>query len=204
VSRVRVSSRARLGSASERTTNGVTMRTEAGGWGTRSGIFRSLPAKLRGPSARRCRAGERSSRIAASRTPWALVPLLRSYGPSVNVFRGAVLSIVLLLAVGQDAVLLCRIWCDTHTTLTTAGCQHQGSIFPLSVRAADNCNTVAVAPMTFVREDVRRGTSAPSAQDAVFVSWMRFVPPAAGAGPRLEQGRQSPLEARPLTIALRL
>jgi len=39
------------------------------------------------------------------------------------VFRAAVLSIVLALAVGQNATLLCRVWCDLQAA-AASGCHH--------------------------------------------------------------------------------
>src|SRR5215510_5988206 len=121
-----------------------------------------------------------------------------------TVLRAAVLSIALALAVGPSAVLLCPIRCDTQGAATMAGCPHQDPLVPLRVSGADSCNTIADASITFVREDVRRGTFAPDAQGAVLVPWVRFAPPPAGVSRHYEQGQLSPLEARPLAIALRL
>ena len=45
-------------------------------------------------------------------------------GGEYHVFRAALFSIVLTLAVGQNAGLLCKVWCHDATS---AGCPHQDS-----------------------------------------------------------------------------
>ena len=67
-------------------------------------------------------------------------------------FRAALFSIVLTLAVGQNAGLLCTVWCPEATSTE---CPHRDSTTSPSVRADDNCTTVAVA-RSLVREDARR------------------------------------------------
>lgn len=110
---------------------------------------------------------------------------------------------MLVLAVGQNIALMCPIWCDTHRAGTTTGCQHQ-EMTPPSVTGVDSCTYLAVAPMTFVREDVRRGTSGSAAQDAVVVRAVRFAPPASSVGTGHKRRQQALLGARPPAIALRI
>ena len=57
-----------------------------------------------------------------------------------HVFRAALFSIVLTLAVGQNASLLCQVWCHDATS---AGCPHQDSTTSPSVSADDNCRSAS-------------------------------------------------------------
>ena len=121
-------------------------------------------------------------------------------GGEYPVFRAALFSIVLTLAVGQDAGLLCTAWCpDT----TPAGCPHQDSTSP-SVSAHDNCSTDVGAAVAFVREDARRTSAAPDAQNALIVPRFRLAPSPTDVRPGFESGQRGPLEERPLAIALRI
>jgi hypothetical protein len=122
-------------------------------------------------------------------------------GGEHHVFRPVLFSIVLTLAVGQNASLLCKVWCpDT----TSAGCPHQDSTTSPSVSADDRCSSVVVGAVVFVREDVRRTAAAPDAQTALVVP--RFRLPASPTDVRsgCESGRRLPLEERPLIFALRI
>jgi hypothetical protein len=117
------------------------------------------------------------------------------------VFRAALFSIVLTLAVGQNAGLLCKVWCPDATS---AGCPHPDATTSPSVHADDACNDVVVGAVAFVREDGRRTTTAPDIQNALVVLRFRFVAPP--TDPRAEYGseRRLLLEERPLVIALRI
>ena len=89
-----------------------------------------------------------------------LAPLLPLEVTSIEVFRAALVSVVLTLAIGQNAGLLCKAWCHDATS---TGCPHRDSTTSSSVRADDNCTTVAAGAVTFVREDGRRTAPAPDA-----------------------------------------
>jgi hypothetical protein len=117
-----------------------------------------------------------------------------------HVFRTALLSIVLTLAVGQNASLLCKAWCPDATS---AGCRHQESTTSPSVSADDNCGDTFVGPVALVREDARR-TAAPDAQNALVVQRFQLAPSPADLRPGFESGQRRPLEARPLVITLRI
>jgi len=124
--------------------------------------------------------------------PWA----------STNVFRAFVLSIVLTLAVGQNASLLCAVWCHPAAGPTGA-CELQELSTSPSVAGNDDCPEVAAQATAFVREDVRREGSAPDALYAVVVPPFQFAPPshlASGHG----AGQPPPLDARPRLLALRI
>ena len=118
-----------------------------------------------------------------------------------HVFRAALFSIVLTLAVGQNASLLCSVWCpDT----TSAACPQQDSTTSPSVGAHDNCRTDVGAAVALVREDALRTADAPDAQNALVVPRFRLAPSPADLRPGFESGQRRPLEERPLVIALRI
>ena len=116
------------------------------------------------------------------------------------VFRAALFSIVLTLAVGQNADLLCKVWCHDAAS---AGCPHKGSTTSPSVSARDDCRS-DVGGVAFVREDAQRTAAAPDAQNAVVVPRFRLAPSPTDLRPSFESGRWLPLEERPLVIALRI
>lgn len=115
-------------------------------------------------------------------------------------FRAALFSIVLTLAVGQSAGLLCKVWCHDATS---AECPHQESTTSPSVGVDDNCSAVA-GTVAIVREDARRTAAAADAQNALVVSRFRLAPSPTDLRSGFESGRRLPLEERPLVIALRI
>jgi hypothetical protein len=122
---------------------------------------------------------------------------------SIDVFRAAVLSIVLTLVVGPNASLLCAVWCHPEAA-TVAHCEHQNPSGSPSVAEKDSCPDIAAGATAFVREDVRRGVSASDGQHAVVVPPFRFVPPPNPSELGRELRQHAPLEARPLVFALRI
>jgi hypothetical protein len=123
------------------------------------------------------------------------------------VFRAALFSIVLTLAVGQNASLLCQFWCHDATS---AGCPHQdapvflGSATSPRVSADDNCGNAFVGAVAVVREDARRTAPAPDAQHALVVQRFRLALSPTNLRPGFESGQRRPLEERPLVISLRI
>jgi len=116
------------------------------------------------------------------------------------VFRAALFSIVLTLAVGQNADLMCTVGCpDT----TSAGCPHQDSTSP-SVSAHNSCRIDVGAAVAFVREDARRTAAAPEEQNALAVPRFLLAPSQRDLGSDIESSRRLLLEKRPLVIALRI
>jgi hypothetical protein len=132
---------------------------------------------------------------------WSLGVLLAFGGSELHVFRAAVVSIALTLAIGQNAVLLCQAWCDPHEA-AASGCHHNTATSP-SLTGNDNC-TDTFAAIAFVREDLRRGTSIPDAQHAVVIPAFRFAPPSTEIRSGHDPGQQSPLESRPPVTPLRI
>jgi hypothetical protein len=119
---------------------------------------------------------------------------------SINVFRAALVSVVLTLAIGQNAGLVCKLWCHDATSTE---CPHQDSASP-SVRADGNCTTVAVAAVTFVPEDGQRTASSPDAQTAGGALRFQFLAPPPDPLRGDESGRLLLLEQRPPAIPLRI
>ena len=122
-------------------------------------------------------------------------------GGEYHVFRAALFSIVLTLAVGQNADLLCKVWCHDATS---AGCPDQDSTTSPSVSAHDNCRSDVGGAVAFVREDAQRTVAAPAAQNPLVVPRFRLAPSPTGLRPGFESGRQQPLEERPLVTTLRI
>lgn len=116
-------------------------------------------------------------------------------------FRAALFSIVLTLAAGQSASLLCEVWCHDATS---AGCPHQDPTTSLSVGVDDSCTNVVVVAAAFVGEDARRTDPGPYAKNAPVVPRFRFAAPPTDSGSGYEAGRLLLLEARPLLIPLRI
>jgi hypothetical protein len=76
----------------------------------------------------------------------------------VLVFRAAVLSIALTLAVGPNAAVLCTAWCHPAETQDSA-CQHPDATLSPRVTGEDSCPTVAGTATAFVREEAGRGSA---------------------------------------------
>ena len=121
---------------------------------------------------------------------------------SIDVFRAAVLSIVLMVVAGPHASLLCAVWC--HPAATAGPCEHRDPTTAPTVTANDSCADIVAASTAFVREDVRRGASAAQAHQAVDVAPFQFGPPPNHAVSVRESGQRAPLGARPLVLALRI
>ena len=117
-------------------------------------------------------------------------------------FRAAALSIVLTLAVGQNAAL-CKVWCYPQEAAAT-GCQHNDAATSASVTRNDVCNHVGLGIIAFVSEDVRRDTSAPNVLQMVSVHIFRFALLPADICSGHEPGPRTPLEAQPLVRSLRI
>jgi hypothetical protein len=119
------------------------------------------------------------------------------------VIRLAVLSIVLTLAAGQNAALLCKVWCDPHKAPAT-GCHQQHAPTSLSVTGVDHCNDVVLSVAAFVREDVRPLVSAPDGQHALVARRFQFGPSLTGTRSGNTPGQDRLLEKRLLLTALRI
>lgn len=120
-----------------------------------------------------------------------------------HVFRVSALWIVLTLAVGPNAALLCRAWCHRQA-VTPSGCHHQMEASSPRVAADDCCATMVLSVATFSREDVQRGVSAPDAGHSALVPRYQLAQSTTNGRPGLEPGREWSLDHRPRAVALRI
>ncbi len=123
-------------------------------------------------------------------------------------FRTVTLSIVLTLAVAQNAaLLLCTTRCDSHAVPASAP-HHEQSSNHLStsptVAGNECCDDMVVSAAAVVREDMRRDGSSPGASYAIPVPRYRFTHPTINTRPGEEPGREWSLEQRPISSALRI
>ena len=116
--------------------------------------------------------------------------------------RITVLSIVLTLASGQNAALLCKLWCDTHKAVATA-CHHQDGATSPSVTSGDDCDDLVLSLVAIVRQDVRPHGSARGADPALVESRFQFAS-STDTSPGHDPGRHSSHEKPPLITALRI
>jgi len=120
-----------------------------------------------------------------------------------HVFRAAVVSIVLTLAAGQNAALLCSVGC--HPPEAASGVrEHQHQATSPGMIGNDSCVRLVAEAAAFVREDVRPGASAPNVQHGVVVPWFEFAPPPAHPTYGSSLCRETPLQASPLILVLRI
>ena len=120
---------------------------------------------------------------------------------SIDVFRAALVSIVLTLTLGQNAALLCSVWCHPEQSANSA-CEHQVPMTSPSVTGNESCAQIAAGPTALVREDARRVVSGSDA--GTVVARFQFLPPSASSARDLERAQATPLAARTLVLALRI
>jgi hypothetical protein len=118
-------------------------------------------------------------------------------------FRVSVLSIVLTLAMGPDAALLCEFWCVPTADVTEA-CDHDGAGTARIAAAGDCCTDMVVGTAVPRFQAVRPEASFPDGADAIPV--LRDQPDRSLTSIRrgYELGRARSLDHRPLPIILRL
>ena len=172
----------------------LTMRLSCGFFGTN----RRNPAPRR-PDRVGC---ARNRADFGTSLPDTLAQVLPLTAGEHRVFRAALLSIVLTLAVGPNASLLCAVLCHPDAA-STGSCEHRDPT-STSVRSNDGCPDIAAGTAALVREEVRRGVSASDRQHVVVVPRFQFVPPPSPPEFGREPGQGPPLEARPLVLALRI
>jgi hypothetical protein len=145
--------------------------------------------------------GLRDARISRTSTVVPVAQLLPVKVASINVFRAALLSVVLTLAVGQNAGLLCTAWC-VPLDATSAPCPHQEPATSPTVRGVDNCNNLGM--VAFVREDGRRTARASDCQNALIVRGLQIAQAPTDLWFGRNSGRLPLLERRPLVLARRI
>jgi hypothetical protein len=106
------------------------------------------------------------------------------------------------LAVGLDATLLCRVWCDPQAA-AASGCHDRATIDSPSVTGDTGCDRV-LSVGAFLREEAKRSAAAPDAAHAIVVPRSLIAQLATVARPEWATGREWSLAKRPLSTVLRL
>ena len=130
---------------------------------------------------------------------------LRPWSTEYHMFRTAFLTVVLALVVGQDASLLCKVWCDQHAPAAKE-CHHRhsGSTAP-HVANSTTCDNVAPGVFVFLKEDGPRTTSSPNGDHAIEIPPLyRLAASTIDSPLAREPEYEWALEKRPLVTTLRL
>lgn len=133
-----------------------------------------------------------------------------SFGPVLafptgdyHVFPRALLSIVLALAVGANASLLCKAWC--HPAEGAGGCHHEDpSTFARVAKDVVGCSDAIIGAADFTRESLRSASFVRDTTDAVVVAPYRFAHSTTDTGSPPQSWRARPLARRPLVTVLRI
>jgi len=118
-------------------------------------------------------------------------------------FRAAVVSIVLTMAMGPNASLLCGAVCDQAQAQTT-GCDHQGPAASPTVTGDNCCDHAAPSVSEFFPQDVRRDVSFAKAHLATPQLASELAQPVVDARPGDKPKRERPIDMQRLTTTLRL
>ena len=113
--------------------------------------------------------GRKNACLSALARTASLASFLRSYKAEHHVFRAIAFSVVLTLAVGPNAALLCKASCHPQATAAHA-CHDEKPSATSSVmgaRPCDDCNSASLSAVQFLREDVQRSVSALDADHAI-------------------------------------
>lgn len=146
---------------------------------------------------------ERDGRFQALTRRMPVGVLLALHGGEYHVFRAVVFSIVLPLALGPIAELLCQRSCHLQAIAATE-CPHQESATSPGVVGEDNCDHIVLSVRAFLRGEVRPGEPSPNVGHAVIVPRYHVAQLTTDARTGLEPGREWSLEKRPLSTALRI
>ena len=117
--------------------------------------------------------------------------------------RGSVLSLVLLLAAGQDPALLCSMWCDPGSA-ASAECHEQvRTTTSPRLTGDDSCGRVVANGAILIREDLRR-ISDHDARYGILVPCYHAPASPHEVRQGSDPGCASSLALRPLVLALRI
>jgi hypothetical protein len=99
---------------------------------------------------------------------------LARHQPEDFVFRAAVFSIVLTVALTPNAAVLCTAWCHPEETKST--CEHQEASTSRLVTGEDSCRTIPAAAAAFLREEAKRGAP-PGSLESLLLPFQQAPPP---------------------------
>lgn len=117
--------------------------------------------------------------------------------------RASILSIVLTLAIGPDAAIVCQALCAPQADVTSR-CDHDGAS-PLQIAAGDECCDALMARATSSPfTSMRRGTSLPDGNIAMPVLRDTLVRGQTAESLGYEPGRRPSLVHQPLLTILRI
>jgi hypothetical protein len=122
-----------------------------------------------------------------------------------HVFRTVLFSIVLSLAVGQNASLLCMTLCDPAAA-AAIGCLDHADLSGASVvrTGGHDCGGNALLAAAYVKEDGRRSVPTPQTVGSIPIARSLPVPMIPALFPSHGPGLLSSHEKRPLDTALRI
>jgi hypothetical protein len=119
------------------------------------------------------------------------------------VFRSTVFSIVLTMALGQNAALLCgALWCDPQ--VPAHECHDADSAASPVLSGDAGCPAVPPGVAAFAREDSHRGMSAQDVSQITLIPRHQFAPPTTATHAARHSECRWSLEKRPLEAALRI
>ena len=118
-------------------------------------------------------------------------------------FRIAVLTFVLTVAVAPHATVLCGIWCHPSGRATD-GCHPHEPAQSANVTGGDTCTGVVATVSTFIREDVRRTAALSESGSFVVVRHSPFPVLPTEARTIASYERAWAIETRPVHTVLRL
>jgi hypothetical protein len=118
-----------------------------------------------------------------------------------HVFRTALVSVFLTLAVGPHISQLCRTWCDLQVAAT--GCHHDGPAASSRVAEDDGCISAPLG-IAFLKEDERRSASTPGALNAVAVPRCQLILVWTDHRSDRDTADLHPPDGRPLETSLRI
>jgi hypothetical protein len=117
------------------------------------------------------------------------------------VIRAALFSIAVILAVGPNLDLLCKVWCQDATSTE---CRHPASTTSLNVGADNSCSDLGTGTLAFVRDGGRTAQARDVQNAALVVLPFRFVNSPMDPRPDGESGPRLLHTPDPLVTALRI
>jgi hypothetical protein len=110
---------------------------------------------------------------------------------------------VLTLTLGQNAALLCNVWCHPQQDAHSA-CEHQVPMTSPSVTGNESCAQIMAGLIAVVFEDARWVASSSNAQQGTVVARFQLLFPPASSARDLERAQATPPAAGTSVLALRI